>query len=711
MARQQKISMFGQLRAPGADNSGSERLRALAGLSNQVGEIAFKAFSSKRQKAGALAGAQSVKRNEEGEIQAPELQSEFTIFGKNFNRSAVLAHRAQIGIDTKEDLDRIQNEFKLDPEGFKNAVSAARKGMIQGMPEELSVIVGQDFDSSVSSRLSKINSDFFRRETEAQQATFLESIESGTDDLLNSIRSGDVERTKEISIQNEAFLNEAVDAGLIKAGHAVKLKENILERSTEQNALRSIDQIVFNEELSIEEQLEKGSAFIDDLRKKELKDLSPEQKDSLVNVVSGKLAGLQRQLAQANSQKNIEDERRISNLKVNANNAFDTPSNLIENIEAEFNGGFISGNERTALLNDVFGGQNRQTQSAKDFSAVAKKLTGDNPEIVLSDKIVSDYYGEVLSPDLSEDPAVRIAQQAQYVSVLKAVPSQIKNEIKNNLLSGDAALIVQSIDLIGRIDKIPGLPELAISTNQQAFALWVRDLSVNLEPEEAVKIARELTDPNNKARVEAKEKELKATGWGSIRDKYPEWANDVFEGTFGGDRLTDGINAQQVTSEYKTLFEAGFKSGMDESQAKDYAAKRLESNWKDSQFGFMKHPPENFYAVQGNSEYMMTQLVSDIRKGTVGVKFGKDDVFLVSDDKTDRQASHQQPTYRMMMRMPDGSLAPVIMQDENGNPSSRWAPDQKKQQKKIMDINEEKTKADRARSIRDQAAWLPDIGL
>lgn len=712
MARQTQIKQFGTFRPTGVDQTAGANLRALAGLSQQVGEVVFQQAAKQRVKEGKLAGAQAVERDEEGKIISPEFQEDFTLFGQAFNQSSILAHQQQIGMDNKEDLDRIQNEFKFDPDGFKNAVAGRRKGMLTGMPEELSVIVGSDFDSSVSSRLGQINSDMFRRETDQNRAMFQDGLESSTDDLLNATRRGDLDRQKDILLEKNASIDAAVESGLLTATEAVRIKENVVERITQQDTLRQVDEIVFNEDLTLEQQARKGVDFIDNLRKSKLEDLSPEAKDSLINVVSGKIAGLQNQLAKAQSGKNIEDERRISNLKVAAHNDFASPDKLIESIETEFNGGFITGNERTSLLNDVFGGQGRAIKKSQDFSLVAKKLTGNFPEIVLNQDTVNDYYDQVLSPTLSDDPQMRIAQQAQYATVLKAVPLRIKKEIKNNLLSGDAGLIVETVNLIDRLDEVEGLPELAISANQRSFALWVRDLSENMEPEQAVNAARELTDPRDKARIDGRKAELKEKSFGgSIDSNYPDWAEDVFSGFFGGSNLTDDVNSQKVTEEYKTLFEAAYLAGSDIDQAKDQAEKRLKANWKESQFGFMKHPPESFYSVSGENTYIKKQLITDIKKNTLGLEFENEDVFLLSDDITDRQAQGGNPSYRMIVRDKNGQLQPVIMTDPAGKPTNRWMPDKQKEINRQLKDREAEFKRARKGPHQVSQDFLKSIGI
>lgn len=687
MAKREQISLFGQLRPTGADRAAGAKLRALAGLSDQAQSVLFERAAKKRAKEGALAGAQTVERDEEGQVITPELEEDGTIFGENFNKASILAHRAQIGIDTKAELDRIQNENKLDPEAFKNAAQSFRAGTLQGMPEELAVIVGQDIDSSVSSRLSKLNNEFFKRQERQNQATFLEGLESATDDILNSARDGDELRLKDLIVEQNSSIDTAVEAGLLDPVKAGQIKEDVRERITQQETLREVDEVVFAEDLTLEEKVIKGAEFVNSLRTRELKDLSPEQKDSLVKVVGGKVADLQRQLAQETTKLSLEDERRISNLKVSARQGFEDSQTLIEKIETEFNNEKISGNERTSLLNDVFSGNRKQVQKLQDFSLVAQKLTGNFPEIVLQQKTIDAYYDEVAAPQLQGiGPAEKVASQAQYISTLKAVPTTVKREIANNLLSGDSELIVQTADLINRIDEIPGLQDLAVNANQRAFVENVVDLSVSMEPEQATQLARELTDPRDKARVEARESDIKSE---KMQEDYSDWVEDGFESFLGADFLTDNVNKEAVEVEFKSSFEAFFKAGMGKERAKEKSIELLQRNWKESQFGFMKYPPEQYYQVGANTEYMRNQLAADITKDFIGVEFDKEDLFLLSDEKTGREAAQGKPTYQVMLIDSNGEFQRL---------KGRWSPDIEAEQQRQIKENEERAKGIRKRS-------------
>lgn len=715
MARQQQISLFSALRPTGTDPTAGTSSRAISGLFQQVGDIAFGEAAKRRQKEGQVAGALSVKRDEEGKVAPPEKDSDFTIFGQSFNESAVLAHRAQIGIDTKESLDRIQNENKLDPEAFKNATDGARKGLIKGMPDELAAIVGQDFDSSVSSRLSQLNKDMFRRETEQQKATFRAGVESATDDLLNATRRGDTQRQQNLLLENSAFIDQAVQSGLMSPIEAEKIKENTRERVTQQEALRQVDQIVFNEDLTLEEQAKKGVDFIETLRKSNLKDLSPEQKDSLLSVVERRVGDIFQNLNSRQNQRDLEKEKVVSNLKISASMAQESAkdgeltdlTSLTEQMEQLHNQGDISESERTSIGTKIA----KTSEIINDIMLADKRIlarmSGDD-SILMNKQDVDSFYKRKLADDIETlDPETANVANAQFITQTRTVPTQVKNQITSNVLSGDPELIKQSADLIDRIDEIPGIANLAVDANQRAFVNNVVALSDSMEPEQAIKLARELSDPRDSARIEAREQTIKTE---KLREDYKGDVDSAFSQFIGND-LTDNVNLQEVTREYSVLFESFFKAGMSEDAAKEKSIELLQRNWKDSDFGFMKHPPETYYNVQGETDYIKNQLVSELNTGTIGLTIDKNNVFLVSDEITDRQAGQGQPSYRMMIQNEDGQLEFPVLTDENGNPSNRWMPDVSIERDRQLKENRELVEGRRKKSTADPVKTLERLKL
>jgi len=350
----------------------------------------------------------------------------------------------------------------------------------------------------------------------------------------------------------------------------------------------------------------------------------------------------------------------------------------------------ISESERTSIATKIAKASNEIDRITLADKRIIARLSGDE-SIVMNKQDIDSFYKRKLKDDIdSLSPLAATVAKANLIGQTRTVPTEVKNEIVNNILSGDPELIGQSADLIDRIDQIPGMSELAVNANQRAFVDNVVTLSANLEPEQAVQIARELTDPRDKARVEERTQRIKDE---RMQEDYAGDVESEFDVFFGGE-LQDNVNLQQVTSEYKDLFESFFKAGIDKEAAEAKAIDILKTNWKDSQFGFMKNPPESYYNVAGQTEYIKDQLLSDLKAGTIGTEFSKDNIFLLSDEITDRQASQGNPSYRMMVQGEDGLLSFPVLTDENGNPTNRWVPDRQaeaeKQKKASLEIVKEK---------------------
>jgi hypothetical protein len=101
--------------------------------------------------------------------------------------------------------------------------------------------------------------------------------------------------------------------------------------------------------------------------------------------------------------------------------------------------------------------------------------------------------------------------------------------------------------------------------------------------------------------------------------------------------------------------------------------KIIQSNFKSSEFGLMKFPPQDYYGIGPNqsTEYIRDNIYNQIMGsgGLFGIELKKENIILRSDDQTAREVSLGKPTYAVLIRLEDGSLQRVIFdsQDENGN--------------------------------------------
>jgi hypothetical protein len=670
----QKIKTFGTLTPTGADSSAANTLRAMAGLTAQVGDIAFQEGAKIQQKKGALEGAQSAERDEEGKLKPLEKKSDFTIHGESFNKAAVLAHRAQIGIDTKQRLEELQREHELNPKGFASAAKGFRDGTLQGMNPELAAIVSRDIDASIANKSSALQEFAFKREKAQHRSTSLDSIESQTNDILNAIRTGDEATATQAAILQDIELDEWVSTNTISADEARKVREDREDRSIEQAALGDIEKIVFNEELSLEEQFKKGSEFVESLRTKDIKDLSPEQKDSLVRVVGAQVNDVGRQIAATQSGRDLEAEKIVSNLKVQANLIVDRAkdgesvpiADLMEQTELLHNKGMITGNERTSIVTKIAKAEEEMSRISLADKRIVARLSGDN-SITMKPNDIDSFYKRKIADDIEQlPPEMQNVAKAEFVLKTRSIPQQIKADLSSQVLSNEPDQMKQALDLVDRIDNVPGLANLAVSASQRAFMENVVNLSQSMVPEQAIALARDLTAPANKARVEARELEIRTE---KMPSKYADNVEGAFESFWlGTDQLMAGLNKEIVEKEYKELFESFFKAGMSKEGAEKKTVDILQTNWKESDFGFMKHRPEDYYQVGGNTDYMRDQLFKDLKEDFIGSEFSKESLMLMSDEETARTASQGAPTYKVLGLDGNGEFV--------GFPG-RWSPDAK----------------------------------
>lgn len=699
--RQQKISMFGGLTPAGADGSSTEVLNRLAGLTSQIQDTVFNIAAKKRETEGAqkgqLAGIEAQKTGKKLELE----DAGISIHDQAFNQGAMVAYKAQLDIDSKTKLDDLQREFQDDPEGFKKQAESYKAGTLENLPPALFASASLDLDAAIANRASQVKDAFFKKEKERHFGEFTAGMESISDDLSNAARAGKTDQIEILTAKGSERISEALKAGIITPAQAEGMLEGAKETVIEQSALGEIDRVIFNENLSLEQQAQKGVNFLEQLRANPAADLDAAQNETLRNVIGAKVAGLQKQLEAERSKVPIETQRDISTLEVAINLDAGDPEKLAEMTEGYFNKGLITQAKRTELLTKLGKNQIEGAKKKIDFGMVAKKLNGDSPEIVISQKQANAYYEEEYLPQIDDlSDAEKNLYKADYIEKLKVVPEGIKRELNNAVLSRDPELIKGAADIIDRIDHIPGLPDLALSTSDRAFIENVNRLSINMAPEQAIDLATKLTDPTNEARIKARESEIKAEKMevgGFIGSGYKDIVNTAFEGFWGNDRLKANINLEQMTSEYKDLFEAAYKAGTPKDRAEEIAINKLRANWKESEFGFMRNPPEDYYSVAGSVEYVRKQLNDDINKDFIGIEFKKENIFLLSDDETAMKASRGEPDYKVMILDNNGEFQKL---------KDRWMPDKAKEVERQIKINEKEALIE-----REGAKFTPEASI
>lgn len=702
---QKKVDFFGQFRPTGVDPTVGAKAAALAGLSQQVTDIVFEEGKKQRIKQGREEGLKSVKRDEGGNIIAPEERGSFTFRDQAYNEAMMLAHRAEVRRDTKETLNNLQNQFELDPEAFQLNAEKYREGVLDGMPNELRFVVDNDISDSITQRRTELDDKLFQFGKEKATAAIVDMAEDLSDEIQNLARKGDIEGANKARAERMALMQRGVNQRLIDPTAAKRDAEEMLEKITLHSQVGVLEGIFADDSLGIEEKIHKGTMIVDAKQNEVYKDLDPAQRDSLNKALEAELAGMIRKQAEFTAQEQKQLAQEINTLKLDTKFGKISASEAISKAQDMLRLQQISEGEALSIESAAMSREADEAKRNLSYSRVMKRWVNRRDDIDLTPNEVNDFYINALSPDLEQmEPMMRIATIAEFSKAVGQIPSAVKSQITNNLRTEDVELIKESSALIDELDNMRGM-ESPVSAHDRAFASMVTELSKTMEPEEAIAKATKLTDPTNKALMELRQKRIKEEKY---EKEYNEKSMEVFKGylDFGKAKGQDDFNESAIASEYKALFESEYIASGDEDIAHAYAQKKIKNNWSysDSVGRIMKHAPEKYYAINDDASYISEQLNADVLSQTsYGMSIdGFQRAFLVSDEETGKLASTGRPDYLVYVVDADGQIKPLTATDENGDwVYMRWSPDKKAQMEKIKNQNREKSQEARQKDLFD----------
>jgi len=566
-----------------------------------------------------------------------ELKEETFIGGvskRAYNTALREGYIKSLDNDNIAEIGRIASENSTNLIGFNEAVNTYAKGVMDNVDPSAKSSVALSIDSMVARYRPKIQSAQMKQaEKDANDAQATNTFERGRL-AQSSAFEGDAENA---AINLAAAIDSVSNRTDLSGEDKAKLI-NELQREEREAFMSGEISRVYQEQ-------GKEAAFkaVDSMKMP--KGFTPDEWDSFVGSA---LADINQQVtidAEAAASEQIDISRQVSNLQIQARTGTGKPSEIIAETEKLFNEGKLSKKERTSIITNLMNGQKTRRKEAVDDAAVANKIAGEDG-IVLDDKQINSYYDRNVAPNLEDLPeGARNAAQAQFVERVKQVPTAMKNQIINDLRSDNAELIANAADMIDRLDSIPGLVDRDFSANDRAYGRLVADLSQNLAPPEAVKLAQEQTNPNNKARVEARQAQLK-----ELVNKDPKIYTNAIDSEFSpffGTDLLDRSNAPALNKEFQSLFDAHYVAGMDESNAKQKALQIMERNWKAFDGKLIKYSPADYYSVGGDTDYIKDQLYSDVMNSQI-LPFGftKEDLIIVGNTpRTARLAAKGQPEY------------------------------------------------------------------
>ena len=640
-----RIDYYGKFDPTGPDFSTAKRFQALAGLADQVGEtavqlgqVALKERAQKAAKAGALAGAQ-VQRDEQGAIIAPELQDENTYYGQAFNESSINAYKSGITLDARKRLDELAEQYKDDPLAYKKEADAYKSGVVQSLPMELQVEVAPTLDEDIYFREKVIRKNFTDNQFKQNLATVEEEIAGLENEILYAARNGDTEKQQALEKRLYNRLGEVSE--FIDPEQARTRLDALSKNVAEEVYLGQIDDIANNEDLPLSERLARTQSLLSDLRNTEfLADLTPDEKRALESQINAKVNNLRIQLGQEQSGRTTAEALQVSDLEIAAKNGLRPDDDIVRETNKLFMNGVISGDERTSIINNVYARQGKDLDKNNRIMNVSDRIKGDDT-VVVTQQGIDDYYNDVLEPALADaTPEQKAMSQAMYIQSTRMVPKKVQSQVNSYLTSGNPDLVIQAAMLVDRVDEIPGMFDTLTNQTTKSMAQNMVRLMEVMSPEEAYKRSVQLVDPRDQARVQSRRTQIKDEKY--AEEKYPKWTKDIV-----GD--VDPVFMPQAVRQYQTLFESYYLTGMNEDDARDQAEKFLSANYSDSTFGPMMYAPEQYYAIEGDVEYIRDEIYGVISQASdIYGEIDPDSIRLLTDDRTARTASSGQPEYRVM---------------------------------------------------------------
>jgi len=601
-----------------------------------------------------------------------------------YNKSLQTAYLASLGNDTKNAINAIENENADNITQFNEKVAGYVSGVLQGADPAVRGQVSQFVEGQIANSRNRVHRATIKKNKSEAAAQSNEAVISFGNESARLSREGNQLGAAESIAQAFTIIDGMVEGGDLASDRAAVMKREIERESAEQSFRHEFDNTINNEGTT--------EAFkqLDEASKKVPKGWTPDEWDTFIASEQANINKAVTRQKQVAAQVSVDQAREISNLKIQASTNTGDPSQIVKRTEELFNARKITPSERTSILTNIVNGQKDAQKQAEDFQLISARLAGEDG-IVIEGKIVDKYYQENMQQQVNElPPELKSQAQALFVDRMKRIPAGMKLEITTKLRSENPDLIAEASTLIDRVDEIPGLVNRTFTAQDRAFAQQVVDLSSNMVPAEAVKLARQLTDPTDKSRVEAITALIKNE---KLRENYPGIVQDAFNpiGPFEGTQV-DPITLPQITKEYEDLFEAHYQAGMTEDGAREKALSLIKRNWKKSEVTgtVMKYRPDDYYSVAGDVEYIKKQLVSDVNEEFVFAEsVNLDEVFLQATETTARTASQGEPEYRVVL-IRDGNLTPLY--------GFTWKPDAQAQIKKSEKENKKRLEEQRKKA-------------
>jgi len=679
---QKPIGYYGEFRPTGVDQSAARRFEALAGLADQVGDIAFEIGAKRAEKIGAekgeKAGREAAEAGTPAETKKGFLAS-MSIEAQAYNTAMKSSFLTSVSEDAKNGIERIAAQYPDDVQAFQTNVRQFTQGLLQGVGDEYRDVV----DATVSDYVTRAETQVFKNEVQQNRITAknnqLGRLSTLSNEAAKRMAEGDEEGATSAILERDVIIDSLLTTEDISSEEAAIYREKTSERIETQRQVKRIKDLIFDPANDDETNLQRARQALETFRETDFPNQTPESLERIEASIRGEIAEFEAQISGDVAANKKANALAFSNLQIAASNNLQSSSESRQQADSMFENGVITGAQRTQIYNATYSQDETITAKAQSISRVSEMLAG-NRDVFASQGDVNTFYDENI--DIFNESPTKIDMQVELISSTRQIPTAIKNEFDAKLNSSDINDVQQAIELLDKVEQIPGMFGRFASDQDKAMLMRFAQLADVMTTREAAIEARKITDPNNSELRVSREVAIKAE---KFAENYESWTID----TLGAMNPTSTAKA---TRQMQVLFETGYISGMTASQAEENAKNGISKIWSLSpEFGYMQYAPDQFsdYVVNGSTAYIKEQLYADVQKNFVfGTPIKMKDIFLLSDDRTARTATGGKPQYLVIVRDQNGELIPIQMEEGN----FYWEPDveaeKEKESQRLMELSQ-----------------------
>lgn len=306
---QERIGFYGKFQAQAADTSGADRMRSLAGLVGQAGDLAFQIGAKKRAEEGKLAGLEEGRTAVEEGRATEKKGGGFSIFGNAYDQAAQGSYISSIGLDSKEKLNQLAIDNADDPEAFGKLSQTYLKGVLSSASPEAYDIINEDVTNRINTIGGKLQSDYATKVIKESNDTMTIAKDELGIEASTFARNGDSESAERSKRMAFATIDQLVASGGMKGPAASEAKRNITRDITEQKVSRKFDDIADKDGLPA------AFSAIEDLRNEIPKGHSPDEWDAYISSAQTELGRKASRLTAMKEKESEESKKAVAQYK------------------------------------------------------------------------------------------------------------------------------------------------------------------------------------------------------------------------------------------------------------------------------------------------------------------------------------------------------------------------------------------------------------